>query len=102
VRARLLTSAPLLAAGTLSYGLYLWHFPVIFGLRAAGLWPAALAGAMALTLAVSAALAAASWFALERPVLRWAHRRARRRSAASAPSARPLRPAAPLAAARPG
>lgn len=53
----------------LSYGLYLWHMLVITTLMAMGisgsvwLWP--------LVGIVSLALAAASWFLVERPVRRW-------------------------------
>lgn len=94
LRGAVLTSAPLRAAGTLSYGIYLWHFPVIFALRGTGRWPDALPAALALTSAITVALAAASWFALERPALRWASRRARtprpaRTPAAAARSRRP-------------
>ena len=78
LRARPLTAGPLLFAGAISYGLYLWHFPVIYGLRAAGAWPGELVPAMALTLAFAVLLATCSWLAIERPVLRWAHARARR------------------------
>ncbi|MFZ9481455.1 MAG: acyltransferase family protein [Ilumatobacteraceae bacterium] len=54
--------------GRLSYGIYLWHWPVVIMMRE--LWdlpPAALAG---LTLAASAGLAAASHHLLEQPVRR--------------------------------
>jgi len=100
LRARTLTAAPMLFAGAISYGLYLWHFPVIYGLREAGAWPSALVPAMLLTLAIAGLLASLSWFAVEKPVLAWAHRR--RGSSASASSAPPLRPDAPRAAAQPG
>jgi peptidoglycan/LPS O-acetylase OafA/YrhL len=99
LRARPLLAAPVLFAGTISYGLYLWHFPVIYGLHAAHLWPAPPIPAMALTLALTFVPATVSWFALERPVLRWAHQR---RRPASASSASPLRPDSRRAAAQPG
>jgi peptidoglycan/LPS O-acetylase OafA/YrhL len=59
--------------GDLSYGLYLWHFPVLLWLQVH--WPDAepwrfAAAVFALTIALSAL----SWFALERPILRWARR----------------------------
>jgi peptidoglycan/LPS O-acetylase OafA/YrhL len=60
--------------GTLSYGMYLWHFVLIYVLRAAHLWPHELFPAMALTLVGSIVLAAISWYGLERPIVRWAHR----------------------------
>jgi len=90
LRARPLVAAPVLFAGTVSYGLYLWHFPVIYGLHEAGLWPTAPIPAMALVLAVSFVPATISWFVLERPVLDWAHRRGRaRRQPARPPVAAP-------------
>jgi peptidoglycan/LPS O-acetylase OafA/YrhL len=100
MRARPLVAAPVLFAGTISYGLYLWHFPVIYGLHAADLWPSPPVPAMALVLALTFVPATISWFLLERPVLAWAHRR--RRPAVSAPSASPRRPDSPRAAAQPG
>ena len=81
--ARVLGSAPLVALGTVSFGLYLWHYPVQWALRAAlgGYVPPSwgLAGYIAMSLAVSLAVAALSWWAIERPVLaaarRWRERR---------------------------
>lgn len=90
LRARPLVAAPVLFAGTVSYGLYLWHFPVIYGLHEAELWPTAPIPAMALVLAISFVPATISWFVLERPVLDWAHRRGRgRRQQARRPVAAP-------------
>lgn len=68
---RLLASRPLTYLGTISYGLFLWHLPVMFwvrellGLRtfAGGFWATVL-----VTLFVSSLLAAASWHFLEAPV----------------------------------
>ncbi|UGS36202.1 hypothetical protein DSM104329_02602 [Capillimicrobium parvum] len=104
IRGALLTTAPLRLLGTLSYGIYLWHFPVIFALRGTGHWPADLAPALALAGAITGTLAAVSWLALERPALRWAARRAgsprpRRTRAAGQ---RPLRPAEAALATAPG
>ena len=81
--ARALGSAPLVALGTVSFGLYLWHYPVQWALRTAlgGYVPPSwgLAGYIAASLVVSAVLAALSWWAIERPVLaaarRWRERR---------------------------
>lgn len=58
--------------GTVSYGLYLWHYPLL-RLRP---WGVETTGPMRLGLAVVAiAVAAASWYLLERPVLRAVRRR---------------------------
>lgn len=87
--ARGLSSAPLAALGTISFGLYLWHYPVQWALRAAlgGYVPPSwgLAGFVGASLCLSLAVAALSWWAIERPVLaaarRWrAHRRAKLRA----------------------
>ncbi|MCK9250917.1 MAG: acyltransferase family protein [Solirubrobacteraceae bacterium] len=69
------TAGPFRWAGILSYGLYLIHFPVIYVLRTLGPWPDGLWGPVALTLGISTVLAIVSWFALERPAIRWARRR---------------------------
>lgn len=65
---RLLGARPLVAVGQRSYGLYLWHWPVIVALDPQRVevdgWRLAAA-----RLAVTAALAAVSYAAVERPVL---------------------------------
>jgi peptidoglycan/LPS O-acetylase OafA/YrhL len=67
--ARALALGPLAALGRISYGVYLWHFPVFYGwgaLYTPGLkmapWPA-------LAWATTLAVAIVSYWALERPVL---------------------------------
>jgi peptidoglycan/LPS O-acetylase OafA/YrhL len=78
--APLLGSRPLRALGTLSYGIYLWHYPVIYWLQMHGDWPRELWPALVRLLPVTFALATASWFLLERPVLRLSHRALKRRA----------------------
>lgn len=75
LRTRLLTCRPVQLLGTLSYGIYLWHYPALLFLRDAGWWSDRLAVAFAETLALALAAAAVSWLAVERPALRLAHRR---------------------------
>lgn len=75
LKARLLTCAPVALLGTLSYGIYLWHFPALVLLRDRGWWPDTLVPQFAAVLGLSAAVAAVSWLALERPILAWVHRR---------------------------
>lgn len=63
---------PLAALGTISYGLYLWHLPLLLVVRHVGLLPDAIAPRFAVVLAVSVVAAAASWRYVERP---WIERR---------------------------
>src|SRR4051794_19758359 len=60
---------PLAAVGVASYGLYLWHVPVILALRRLDVLPASFAGAFALALPLAVAAGAASWRLVERPAL---------------------------------
>jgi peptidoglycan/LPS O-acetylase OafA/YrhL len=70
--------SPLVALGTISYGVYLWHLPLLLALRSANALPLHLIPALALVLAASVLVATASWFGLERPAIRWANRATRR------------------------
>lgn len=65
------TTAPLRYLGTVSYGLYLWHLPVLLLLKDRGLPPLAVC---LLTLGITLALSIASWHLLERPVSALARR----------------------------
>jgi peptidoglycan/LPS O-acetylase OafA/YrhL len=77
--------------GTISYGIFLWHFPVLDWLvEAHGLGPAA---ATAAGLAITLPLAAASWYALERPLLRLTGGRPGRPDRDPAPSTPAVEPA---------
>jgi peptidoglycan/LPS O-acetylase OafA/YrhL len=65
--------ALMMLCGDLSYGLYLWHMPVLLWLQSRmptdAPWRFALA-----VFALTIALSALTWFAIERPILRWARR----------------------------
>lgn len=76
---RLLGGRALAGMGTISYGFYLWHEPVLLALRGNGLLPLDPVLGMAVALPLTIVLATLSWFALERPVIAWA-RRVNRRS----------------------
>ena len=88
-RGRVLGNRVLAGFGTISYGFYLWHVPVLVFLRGHGLLPLdPVLGPLA-ALVPSTAVATLSWFALERPIIRWAARRnerARRQRRARQPS----------------
>lgn len=63
--------------GTISYGIYLWHFPIHLLLEkyAPSAWlPHGISGAFALALLCTVIAASLSYYLLERPVLNWAQR----------------------------
>lgn len=62
-----LGSRPLAEVGLLSYGIYLWHYPLMrMADRASGPWAAAVAG-----LVITPLVAAASYYLLERRIRSW-------------------------------
>jgi len=76
---RLLGSRVLVWLGDISYGVYLWHFPISFYLHTEttlGLWPKTL-----IVVAASLTIASLSYYLMERPLLN-SHARARFTSAA--------------------
>lgn len=83
VRMRALEVPPLTTIGLLSYGAYLWHFPVIYALRTWDWMPQRLLTAYAAVLGVTLAIAWVSWRALEQPAIRWAQRSRQRPPAGS-------------------
>ena len=91
VLSRVLSSPVLTYVGTISYGVFLWHLPLMFAVRSAlglelfefGFWVTVL-----LTLAASLVVAAVSWHLLEAPL----QDLARRRTAAPAPGSGNGRP----------
>jgi peptidoglycan/LPS O-acetylase OafA/YrhL len=79
-RSRVVGGRVLPAMGIISYGFYLWHVPVLMVLRGYDLLPLNPFLGTAVALVPSLALATLSWFACERPVLRWTARHERRRA----------------------
>jgi peptidoglycan/LPS O-acetylase OafA/YrhL len=65
-----LGAPPLVGLGLVSYGIYLWHLPLILAVREIGLLPAAFALRLVVVLALTIAAATLSWRLVERPVLR--------------------------------
>ena len=63
---------PLVALGVVSYGIYLWHLTVMAKLdqSASFIAPVSFWSLVLWTTAISCVVAAASWFAVERPLLR--------------------------------
>jgi peptidoglycan/LPS O-acetylase OafA/YrhL len=71
--ARLLSIGPLVQVGRVSYGLYLWHLPIIWAVaRHARSWPAIARLAVAAILIISATMI--SWRLIERPAQRMRRR----------------------------
>lgn len=60
---------PLAAVGVISYGVYLWHLPLLLAMREAGVLPSALAPRTLVVLAVTVVVAAVSWRVVERPFI---------------------------------
>ena len=91
-RAPLLARGPARWLGTVSFGVYLAHFPVIVALRGTGHWPETLTRQLLTVSALTLLAATLCWFLVERPAIRWARRVTRRRgrpSAAPAPATQP-------------
>jgi peptidoglycan/LPS O-acetylase OafA/YrhL len=94
--ARLLSRGPAKWLGSISYGVYLIHFPVIVFLRMTERWPeGSLTQELLKVMAITIPLAAFSWLCVERPVIRWAQRVTstgkRPRETAREPAAAPRR-----------
>jgi peptidoglycan/LPS O-acetylase OafA/YrhL len=72
---RILGGRVLASLGAISYGVYLWHVPILVFMRGHGLLPLnPLLGTLA-ALGPVLAVSALSWVALERPIIAWARRR---------------------------
>ena len=70
---RFLTLRPLRAIGRVSYGIYIWHFPIFVAVGRYGVtWRPLVQAAVALSLVALATCG--SWFLVERPFLRWKDR----------------------------
>jgi peptidoglycan/LPS O-acetylase OafA/YrhL len=84
---RLLRLAPLRAIGRVSYGLYLWHYPIFWVVaRYGAAWPVPVPAIVGFTAAGTATVL--SWVLVEQPALRWK----RRLQARPQPSERGSRP----------
>ena len=72
-----LSTRPIVTLGVISYGIYLWHLPLLLIVRELGLLPATFAPRLVVVLALSIGAAALSWTLLERPVMRYVATRQR-------------------------
>jgi peptidoglycan/LPS O-acetylase OafA/YrhL len=77
---------PLAYAGLVSYGIYLWHVPVILVLNERHALPVALIPRLLTVLAITVAIATVSWRFIEQPVIEWAHGRRRRKARLTKPA----------------
>lgn len=69
---RVLGNAPMAWLGTVSYGVYLWHLPLLIALTHWFDWPVFgghFVSMLLLTAGCATVVAALSWYALERPLL---------------------------------
>ena len=73
---RLLTAPPLARVGVWSYGLYLWHVPLLLLLRAAGLLPSHAGWAFVVGIGPAVLAGALSWRFVEQPAIAWNRGRA--------------------------
>lgn len=71
---RALSWRPLVALGTISFGVYLWHVPLLLAGRSASLLPEGTVLASAIVLSISVALGALSWRFVESPSIAWARK----------------------------
>jgi peptidoglycan/LPS O-acetylase OafA/YrhL len=74
---RLLRLRPVVWLGHVSYGVYLWHVPLLVFLRAKGALPLSTQGALVTILPLTLAIAALSWHFVERPLQERARRATR-------------------------
>lgn len=84
---RILTARPMVWIGERSYGVYLWHVPLLLFLRAQGLLPLSTVAGLAVVLPLTLLVAAASWRWIERPAQDHSRRIAARGSARRAAAA---------------
>lgn len=91
------------AVGRWSYGIYLWHLPLIAVLEPAVDFPSGALGLvtrLALILAIAVPLSAATYDWVERPAIAWSRRLFQPRAASAATASTTTQPASPAPAAQ--
>src|SRR3954471_13289583 len=82
---RWMSVRPLAWVGLVSYGVYMWHVPILLFSRSIGVFPDSYLVRVVLLLIPVLLVAAASWYLVERPAIAWAARpRGRERRARGA------------------
>jgi peptidoglycan/LPS O-acetylase OafA/YrhL len=71
---------PLAWVGLVSYGVYLWHVPLLLFGRGHGILPSSFVPALAVALPVVLLVSAGSWYLVERPLVALANRPSSRRA----------------------
>ncbi len=71
---------PLAWVGLVSYGVYLWHVPLLLFARGHGFLPSSFVPALLTTLPVVLLVSAGSWYLVERPLIARANRPSARRA----------------------
>jgi peptidoglycan/LPS O-acetylase OafA/YrhL len=71
---RWMSVRPLAWVGLVSYGVYMWHVPLLLFARSIGVFPHSYAVRLAVILGPVLLAAAASWYLVERPAIAWAAR----------------------------
>jgi peptidoglycan/LPS O-acetylase OafA/YrhL len=71
---RWMSVRPLAWVGLVSYGVYMWHVPLLLFERSVGVFPHSYALRLVVLLVPVLLVAAASWYLVERPAIAWAGR----------------------------
>jgi peptidoglycan/LPS O-acetylase OafA/YrhL len=71
---RWMSVRPLAWVGLVSYGVYMWHVPLILFARRVDVFPGAFVPRVLMMLVPVLLVAAASWYLVERPLIAWAAR----------------------------
>jgi peptidoglycan/LPS O-acetylase OafA/YrhL len=89
---RFLRTKPMVYLGVISYGIYLWHFIFV---TQSGLWvangtlPDVFVLRFVVVFTLTIAVASASYYVIERPLISWSHRISRRRPTPEPPNGDP-------------